>query len=101
MKIRKGDNVKVLSGKDRGKTGNVLRSLPEEGKIVIEKINVVKKHRKGRGKKEKSERISIPAPVDVSNVQLICSKCGKPTRVGSKKVEGKTVRVCKKCGAEN
>lgn len=100
MKILKGDNVKVLSGKDRGKTGKVLRSLPSEGKIVVEKVNIVKKHRRGKGQKEKSERISIAAPIDVSNVQLICSKCGKPSRIGSKEVEGKRVRVCKKCKAE-
>ncbi|MEA2007184.1 MAG: 50S ribosomal protein L24 [Patescibacteria group bacterium] len=100
MKIVKGDNVKILCGKDRGKTGKVLRAIPSEGKIVVEKVNVVKKHRKGRDQRQKSERISIPAPIRVSNVQLICSKCGKSTRIGSKEIEGKKVRACKKCGAE-
>lgn len=100
MKIKKGDQVKVLSGKDRGKTGKVLRSLPEEGKVVVEKVNVNKKHRRARNQGERSERISISAPIDISNVQLICPKCGKATRIGSKLIEGKKVRMCKKCGAE-
>ncbi len=100
MRIKKGNQVKVLSGKDRGKTGKVLRALPREGKVMVEKINMVKKHRKARHQGEKSERVSIPMPVDVSIAQLICPKCAKPTRVGKKKVEGKSVRICKKCGAE-
>ena len=100
MRIKKGDNVKVLSGKDRGKTGKVLRALPGENKIVVEKVNIVKKHRKSQGQGKKGERISIPAPLSVSNVQLMCPKCGKPSRVGTKMVDGKKVRMCKKCQAE-
>lgn len=99
MNIRKGDKIKVLSGKDRGKTGKVTRALPAEGKIVAEKINVVKKHKKAKGGAQ-GERITVEMPINVSNVQLICSKCGKPTRVGKKKVGDKMVRVCKKCEAE-
>ncbi len=100
MKIKKGDQVKMLSGKDRGKTGKVLRVAPKENKVVVEKVNLIKKHRRARHQGERSERISIPAPVDTSNVQLICSKCGKPTRITSKMIEGKKVRACKKCEAE-
>lgn len=100
MKIVKGDNVKILSGKDRGKIGKVLRAIPSEGRIVVEKVNIVKRHRRGRGQKQKSERISISAPISVTNAQLICPKCGKSTRIGSKLIEGKKVRACKKCNAE-
>lgn len=100
MKIKKGDQVKVLSGKDRGRTGKVLRVLPKDGKVVVEKTNLVKKHRRARHQGEKSERVSIPAPINASNVQLICLKCGKPTRIGVKMIEGKKVRACKKCKAE-
>ena len=100
MRIKKGDNVKILSGKDRGKTGKVLRAIPSENRIVVEKVNMAKRHRRGRGQKQKSERISIAAPISVTNVQLICPKCGKPSRIGSKLVDGKKVRMCKKCNAE-
>ena len=100
MRIKKGDNVKILSGKDRGKIGKVLRAIPSKERIVVKKMNIVKRHRRGRGQKQKSERISIPAPISVTNVQLVCPKCGKATRVGSKLVDGKKVRVCKKCNAE-
>lgn len=101
MKIKKADQVKVLSGKDRGKKGKVLRCLPEIGKIVVEKVNVVKKHQKPKRQSEKGERISLPMPINISNVQLICPKCNKPTRIGYKKLEkGKKTRVCKKCQVE-
>ncbi len=100
MKIKKGDQVKILSGKDRGKTGKVLRAFPAESKILVEGVNIVKKHRKARQQRQKSERISIPMAINISNAQLICPKCGKVTRVGAKKINGKSVRVCKKCSAE-
>jgi len=100
MKIKKGDNVKVLSGKDRGKTGKVLKVFPATGKIMVEKINLVKKHRKAKNQRETSERISIPMPIDASNAQVICPKCSKTTRIGAKEVDGKKVRMCKKCKAE-
>ncbi len=99
MNIRKGDKIKVLSGKDRGKTGKVTKALPAEGKVVVEKINVVKKHNKAKGATP-GERIAVELPIGISNVQLVCSKCGKPTRVGKKKVGDKMVRICKKCEAE-
>ena len=100
MRIKKGDNVKVLSGKDRGKTGKVIKAYPGTGKIIVENINLVKKHKRSRQSNEKSERITMPAPINVSNVLLICPKCSKVTRVGVKFVANKKVRVCKKCEAE-
>jgi large subunit ribosomal protein L24 len=100
MKIRKGDNVKMLSGKDRGKTGKVLRVLPKVRKAVVEGLNIAKKHVRPRRQGEKGQRVSVPAPVDISNLALICPKCSKPTRVGYKLTEKNKFRICKKCGSE-
>ncbi len=100
MNIKKGDKVKILSGKDRGKTGKVLKSYPKESRLVVEGVNMVKKHRKSNQRGQKGERISFEAPLNISNVQLICNACGKPSRIGKKEVEGKRVRICKKCQAE-
>lgn len=100
MKIRKGDNVKIISGKDRGKTGKVLKVFPEAGKIVVDKVNLVKRHRKAKSQREQSERVSIPLPIDASNAQVLCPKCSKTTRIGAKQVDGKKVRMCRKCSAE-
>lgn len=100
MRIKKNDNVKILRGKDRAKTGKVLRVLPEDKKVVVENLNLVKRHSKARQAGEKSEIITVAAPIHTSNVQVICPKCSKPTRLGSKVVDGKNVRVCKKCEAE-
>jgi len=89
-----------LSGKDRGKTGKVLRVFPGEGKIIVEGLNIVKKHRKPRKEGEKGQRVEIPRKVVGSAVALICPKCGKATRVGYKKVEDHKFRICKKCQGE-
>jgi large subunit ribosomal protein L24 len=100
VKIIKGDNVKILSGKDRGKTGKVLRVIPKEGKVLIEGLNLVKKHVKPRRQGEKGQRVSVPAPVDASNVMLVCPKCSKPSRTRYKLIGEKKHRVCKKCNKE-
>ncbi|HHX58646.1 MAG TPA: 50S ribosomal protein L24 [Candidatus Moranbacteria bacterium] len=100
MRIKKGDQVKILTGKDRGRVGRVLKVLRSEERVTVEKVNMVKKHRKARTQQEKSERVMIPAPINVSNVQLVCPKCDKITRIGIKRVQDKNVRVCKKCAAE-
>jgi len=100
MKIRKGDNVKILSGKDRGKIGKVMRVFSKEEKAIVEGLNLVKKHTRPKRQGEKGQRITVPAPVDMSNLMLICPKCSKPARVGFK-VSGKNKhRVCKKCKSE-
>ena len=100
MSIKKGDNVKVLSGKDRGKTGTVLRALPAEGKVVLEGVAVVKKAMKPTAQNQQGGIVSQEAAIDASNVMLICPKCGQATRVGHKKDGKNKLRVCKKCGAE-
>jgi large subunit ribosomal protein L24 len=114
MKVRKGDVVHVLRGKDAGKEGRVVEALPKQGRVVVENINVVKRHRRPRPIQNRSGIggaamtpggiIDLPAPLPVSNVMVVCPTCGKPTRVGTvektfkdKKVR---VRVCKRCGEE-
>ena len=100
MRIKKGDNVKILRGKDRGKTGKVLRVFPSVNKVVVENMNLVKRHKKSRRAGEKSERVTVAMPINIANVQFVCAKCSKPVRLGRKVVDNKNVRVCKKCEAE-
>lgn len=101
MNIKKGDQVEVISGKDRGARGEVLRALPSEGKVVVEGVAVVKKAQRPTQINQQGGIISIEAPVYASTVQLVCPSCDKATRVGHAVGEdGKKVRVCKKCGAQ-
>jgi large subunit ribosomal protein L24 len=100
MKIKKGDTVLVISGKWKGKTGKVLRAFPKEQKILVEGVNIVKKHLKPGGKREKGQIVEIEKPIHVSKVKLICPECKRPTRVGYEKVGDKKMRVCKKCKAK-
>jgi len=100
MKIKKGDQVKSILGKDNGKTGKVLRVFPEVDKILVEGVNMIKKHIRPRKEGEKGQRLELPAKINASNVMLVCPKCGKVTRVGFKKTNDKTVRVCKKCNSD-
>jgi len=97
MKIIKGDNVLVISGKDRAKTGKVLKSLPREGRIVVEGVNIAKKSQKPRKQGQTGQIISLPRSISASNVKLICPKCGKAVRVGYKrspKVIPKNEKLC-------
>jgi large subunit ribosomal protein L24 len=98
MKIKKGDTVLVISGKWRGKTGKVLRAFPREFKVLVEGVNIVKKHQKPKRAGEKGQIVEIPKPIPVSKVKLICPSCKKATRVGYKIEGDKKFRVCKKCG---
>lgn len=100
MKIKKEDIVLIITGKDQGKKGKVLQVFPKANKLIVEGINLRKKHRKPRKTGEKGQVIILPASISVSNVKLVCSKCGKATRVGYRLAEGKKYRICKKCGAE-
>lgn len=100
MKIKKGDNVKVIAGKDKTKSGKVVSVDRESGRIRIEKVNLITKHVKPRQEGKVGEKVQIPAAMDVSNVKLICPKCTKATRIGKKRVGNKNVRICKKCNSE-
>jgi large subunit ribosomal protein L24 len=100
MKLKKGDTVKIISGKDRGKTGKITHALIEKNKIVVEGINIRKKHMRPKKQGQKGQTIQMPMPIDVSNVMIVCPACSKITRIGAKTAGNKKVRVCKKCGAE-
>lgn len=100
LKIKKGDRVIVLSGKDKGKEGVVQQALPTEGKVVVQGVNTAKRHRKARSATDTGGIIEIDKPIDVSNVAIISPSDGKPTRVGYKVVDGKKVRICRRTGAE-
>jgi large subunit ribosomal protein L24 len=100
MKIRKGDQVQIISGKERGKRGKVLNVIASKGKVVIEGLNIIKKHKRPRKEGEKGQRVEVPAPLDASNVMLICSQCGKLTRTGYRIENKKKFRVCKQCESE-
>jgi large subunit ribosomal protein L24 len=97
VKIKKGDNVLIIAGKDKGKTGKILRALPKDGGVLIEGVNLKKKAVKAKRQGEKGQLVSIPAVLDVSNIKLICPKCGKAVRVGYKVEGDKKDRICKKC----
>ena len=99
MKVKKNDTVVVITGKDVKKTGKVLVAFPRENKIVVEGVNVQEKNRKARSAQETSQKIKKEGPIDASNVLVICPVCGKATRVGYEIVDGKKVRICKKCKA--
>lgn len=101
MKVHKGDKVLVITGKDKGKTSKVIKALPSVGKVVVEEVNIKKKHIRPKKEGQKGQVVQIPAPVSISNVKVMCPKCEKATRLGYKKLENnKKVRVCKKCNAE-
>ncbi len=100
MKIKKGDIVSVITGKDRGKKGKTLQTFPSAGKVVIENVNLRKKSVRAKKSGEKGQIVEFPAPMDVSNVKLVCPKCSKPSRVGYLVKEGGKSRVCKSCKAE-
>ncbi len=98
MKIKKGDKVLITTGKDRNKTGKVLKSFPKEGKVIVEGANLIKKHQRPQKRGEKGQIVQMPAKMDISNVAMICPHCKKKTRVGydfDKK--GDKYRICKKC----
>jgi large subunit ribosomal protein L24 len=97
--LKKDDTVVVIAGRERGKTGKVVRVLRDRGKVLVERINIIKRHRKTTGPQNPGGILEKEAPLDISNVMLICPSCNKPTRIGRKHGEGRTrVRRCKRCG---
>jgi len=116
MKIKKGDKVKIMAGKDRGKTGKVLQIFTSKNRASVEGLNLLIKHMRPRRQGEKGQRIEFPAPLNIANLLLVCPKCGKGTRVGYKYIDRpknltaanpgespankgkKKIRICRKCG---
>ncbi len=101
MNIKKGDKIIILKGRDKGKSGKVLKVSTIQGKIIVEGLNLVKKSVKAKRQGEKGQIISTSAPITVSKVMLICSACNKPSRVGYRITGEKKERICKKCKAVN
>ncbi len=100
MNLKKGDQVLIISGKDKGKKGKIFNVLSGENKILVEGVNLRKKHQKPRKSGEKGQIILKPGFIDASNVKLVCQKCGKAARIGYKMDNGKKFRICKKCGQQ-
>jgi len=96
--VKTGDKVVVLSGKDKGKQGKILEVSPKEGKVIIEGVNQAQKHVKPRRMGEQGGIVTVEAPMYASKVMLVCPKCSQPTRLAHKIVDGKKMRLCKKCG---
>lgn len=100
MKIKKSDNVIIITGKDKGKKGKVIKAIPSNDRVIVEGINIKKRHMRPKKSGQKGQIIEIPASVHISNVQIIESKTGAPTKIGSKIVNGKKIRISKKTGGE-
>ena len=98
MRIKKNDTVLVISGKDRGKKGKVRRAVPKADRVIVEGLNMIKRHSRARRAARQAGIVELEAPIHVSNVMLICDKCKKPARVGFKTLEdGRKVRFCRAC----
>ena len=100
MKLKKGDTVKVLSGNDKGKTGEILEIMPKASKVIVKGINIRKKHTKPRKQGEEGGIIPLECAIHSAKVSVVCPKCNKPTRIGYEIEKDEKVRVCKKCGAK-
>ncbi len=98
--IKKGDTVKIIAGKDRGKTGKVLKTYPAQSRALVEGVNQYTKHVKPKNANEKGQKVIVPRPLQISNVQVVCPSCGKASRIGMRVTQGKKERVCKRCGAQ-
>ena len=98
-RIKRNDTVMVIAGRERGKTGKVLRVLPATQRALIERLNLVKRHQKPRGPQSPSGIIEKEAPIHLSNIMMLCDKCNAPVRMGKRLLEdGRSVRVCRRCG---
>ena len=99
MQIRKSDSVMVIGGRERGKTGKVLRVLREKDALIIERVNMVKRHTKPRGAQQPGGIVEKEAPIRASNIMIMCDKCNAPVRIGHKQLgDGTKVRICRRCG---
>lgn len=99
MKLHKNDSVMVVTGRERGKTGKVLRVLPERNQAIIERVNLVKRHTRPRGPQQTGGILEKEAPIHLSNLMIMCDKCNAPVRIGRKVLaDGEKVRICRRCG---
>lgn len=98
FKIRKDDTVEVIAGKDKGKRGTVVRVIAKKDAVIVSGVNIVKKAMKKRSQQDQGGIVEIEAPLNISNVGIVCKKCGRPVKIGYKFNGNKKVRVCRKCG---
>lgn len=96
--VRKNDLVEVITGEEKERRGRVLEVVPEKTRAIVEGVNLVKKHQRARSQAKPSGIVTVPAPLHISNLMLICPKCNKKTKVRMEKIEKKRVRICRKCG---
>lgn len=96
-RLKHGDTVQVMSGKERGKRGKVVQVFPKLHRVVVEGLNLMTKNIRSRQDRQKGQKVQFASPMNASNVQLVCGKCGKVTRIAVKQVGGKKVRICAKC----
>lgn len=99
LHVKKGDNVLIIAGKDKGKTGKIVTVNPDDARVVVDNLNIITKHTKPRGANAPGGINKVPGPIDASNVQIICPKCNKATRVDNTEIDGKKFRACSKCAA--
>jgi large subunit ribosomal protein L24 len=100
-RVRKDDTVLVIAGRERGKTGKVLRVIAKTNRVVVERVNMVKRHTKPRTTQQQGGIVEKEAPLHVSNVQPLCGRCDKPARIGTRRLEdGRGVRMCRRCGEQ-
>ncbi len=98
MEIRKNDSVMVIAGRERGKTGKVLRVLPDKDRVIVERVNLVKRHSKPKGPTQPGGIVEKEAAIHASNIMIMCDKCNAPVRVGQKVLaDGKKIRICRRC----
>jgi large subunit ribosomal protein L24 len=97
MKVKKGDKVIIITGRDRSKIGSVLKVFPKTNSLLIEGLNLITRHVKPKRSGEKGQKIKVPTTITVSNVQLVCARCKKPTKITYQTSEKKKIRICKKC----
>lgn len=97
MEIKSGDTVLIIAGKDKDKNGKVLEVFPKDNRVIVEGLNIVRKHVRPKKEGEKGQRVEVPRSIDISNVKIICPKCKKATRIGHRLLEKNKVRICKKC----
>jgi large subunit ribosomal protein L24 len=98
VEIRKNDSVMVIAGKERGKTGKVLRVLPDKDRVIVERVNMVKRHSKPKGPQQPGGIVEKEAAIHASNIMIMCDKCNAPVRVGRKLLaDGKKIRICRRC----
>ena len=100
-RIKKNDTVMIIAGRERGKTGKVLRVIPDKNRAMVEQLNMVKRHQKARGPQSASGIIEKEAPLHLSNLMIMCDKCNAPVRMGKRALDdGRSVRVCRRCGEQ-